>query len=69
MSWTIYCVTHVASGRRYIGQTKLSAARRWKGHVSAASRGPRRTYFLAAIRKYGSGAFRLDTIEVLETQK
>ena len=68
MSWTIYCVTHVASGRRYIGQTKLSAARRWKGHVSAASRGPRRTYFLAAIRKHGVDAFSHEVLEICETQ-
>lgn len=34
--WTIYCHTHVDSGRRYIGLTKQAMMKRWKNHVHAA---------------------------------
>lgn len=63
--WTIYCHTHVDSGRRYIGLTKQAMMKRWKNHVHAAqySRGGR-WYFPNAIRKYGKDAF---SHEVLET--
>jgi hypothetical protein len=68
--WTIYCVTHISSGRRYIGQTKLSAARRWKGHLFAATyrKHDGRSRFVNAIRCYGAKAFRVSVLETCLTQ-
>jgi hypothetical protein len=57
--WTIYC-HQLGDGRRYVGQTKLSMAARWSGHVTkamansaVASANP----FTNAIRVYGAKAF------------
>jgi hypothetical protein len=58
--WTIYCHTHVSSGRRYVGLTSKSWIQRWRSHVgSAASQKTNRplSHFLNAIRKYGPEAF------------
>jgi hypothetical protein len=66
MTWTIYCHTHIESGRRYIGLTKKTMMQRWKDHIHA-SKHPRegeRRYFLNAIRKYGSEAFSHEILEV-----
>jgi hypothetical protein len=67
-TWTIYCHTHIGSGRRYVGLTRLSMMRRWKGHVAKSQslkpHGKSRSHFANAIRQYGKDAF---THEVLET--
>ncbi len=57
--WTIYCHTHVESGRRYIGLTSQTMERRWEKHVYAAFRFSKdgRWHFPNAIRKYGPDAF------------
>jgi len=56
--WTIYCHTHIESGRRYIGLTSHTMMHRWNQHCSQAknSKGGR-WYFPNAIRKYGKDAF------------
>lgn len=68
MSWTVYCHTHVESGRRYIGLTKQTMERRWAEHVSKSksSKGGR-WHFPNAIRKYGADAFSHEVLEVCET--
>jgi hypothetical protein len=58
--WTIYCHTHVRSGRRYVGLTSQTWERRWKNHVWDAThvrtdRGW--SHFANAIRKHGPKAF------------
>jgi GIY-YIG catalytic domain/NUMOD3 motif len=56
--WIIYCHTHKVSQRRYIGLTKMTMMRRWKGHVNNARRSNTGfNHFMNAIRKYGSNAF------------
>ncbi len=65
--FTIYCHTHDASQKRYVGQTKQGAARRWKEHVNRARRGAGH-FFHSAIRKYGANAFTLDVLEQVATQ-
>lgn len=60
---TIYCHTHTASQKRYVGQTVQAMSYRWKQHVSAARRGGNGPLH-RAIRKYGADAF---VAEVLET--
>lgn len=64
--WTIYCHTHKATGRRYIGLTKKTMRRRWIAHVRDArcKRGQMRGHFANAINKYGIRAF---SHEILET--
>lgn len=57
--WTVYCHTHVASGRSYVGLTKKTMLARWNQHIYSAERkaGKGCAYFWAAIRKYGKNAF------------
>lgn len=56
--WTIYCHTHVATGRRYVGLTERSMGRRWSQHVTQSKYAKsRRSHFMNAIRQYGPGAF------------
>ena len=68
MSWTIYCHTHIDSGRRYVGLTKRTMGRRWSQHVCQArsSKGGR-WHFPNAIRKYGKDAFSHEVLEVCDT--
>ena len=56
--YTIYCHTHVESGRRYIGLTSQTMEKRWSEHVTKSknSKGGR-WHFPNAIRKYGPDAF------------
>ena len=63
---TLYCHTHIVTGRRYIGLTKKTMLQRWNNHVlnahKKAGRGCR--HFWAAIRKYGKDAFSHEILEV-----
>ncbi len=52
----IYAIRCHASGKLYIGQTRLTLEKRWKGHLADARRGSPLPIH-AAIRKYGSEAF------------
>jgi hypothetical protein len=67
--FTIYCHTHVATGRRYVGLTKLTVRKRWNQHVYFATKktgkGCRR--FWNAIRKYGKDAFSHEVLERCST--
>jgi hypothetical protein len=56
-TWIIYCHTHVATGRRYIGLTRMTMMKRWNRHVYDATRRQGPGYFPNAIRKYGKDAF------------
>lgn len=58
----IYCVLHIASGRRYIGQTTGDLDKRWAAHVNS-SKGRKRVYFTNAIRKHGSDSFIIEEID------
>lgn len=62
--WTIYCHTHVESGRRYVGLTKKTMRQRWSAHVYRALRRMDQSYFPNAIRKYGPEAFSHEVLEV-----
>jgi hypothetical protein len=57
-TWTLYCHTHIESGRRYIGLTSHTMMHRWAQHICQArySKGGR-WHFPNAIRKYGKDAF------------
>jgi len=56
--WTVYCHTHVATDRRYVGQTQKTLLKRWNQHVYTANRQLAGwSHFANAIRKYGKDAF------------
>jgi len=66
--WTIYCHTHVESGRRYIGLTSKTMLARWNDHVyKAKSSKGGRWHFPNAIRKYGKDAFSHEVLTICET--
>jgi group I intron endonuclease len=55
----IYCVTHVSTGRVYIGQTVQSMQDRWTSHKA-------NSYCVVlhrAIKKYGQGDFSIEEID------
>jgi group I intron endonuclease len=57
----LYKVTNQIDGKIYIGQTVQNPECRWQKHKSDANRSPK-TAFHAAIRKYGSSNFIIETI-------
>lgn len=60
----VYAITHVASGRQYVGSTTLKASVRFNGHLSLLRRGVHTNRYLqAAWAKYGAEAFRCEVIE------
>lgn len=66
--FVIYCHTHIASGKRYVGQTRYGMQRRWISHLAEAKRGARGR-FANALRKYGRAAFSHDVLEELDTRR
>jgi group I intron endonuclease len=52
----IYVVTNRVNGKRYVGQTRRTVARRWQLHSWRAARGAQ-THFERAIQKHGPAAF------------
>lgn len=66
--WTVYCHTHIATGRRYVGLTSKTMLARWNDHVykSKSSKGGR-WHFPNAIHKYGKNAFSHDVIGVFDS--
>ena len=67
MPWTIYCHTHVESGRHYVGLTKKTWQKRWIQHCSQSkSSKDGRWHFPNAIRKYGKDAFSHEILEVCQ---
>ncbi len=55
-----YKITHVESGKAYIGITTKPLLRRWRQHIAQLPH--RRTALGAAIRKYGEAAFDLSVV-------
>ena len=64
--WTIYCHTHVESGRRYIGLTKKTMKQRWNQHIlnAKSKTGKGCQHFWNAIKKYGKDAFSHQVLSV-----
>jgi group I intron endonuclease len=57
----IYAITHVESGRKYVGQSS-DMPRRWRRHIQLARLGDGR-HLYCAIRKYGADAFKFEVLE------
>ena len=65
--FTVYCHTHIESGRRYVGLTSRTMERRWSQHIiQARSSKGGRWHFPNAIRKYGPDAFSHKIIRVFD---
>lgn len=66
LRWMIYCHTHIETGRRYVGLTKLTMMARWNQHVNNAAKkvGKGCRHFWNAIRAYGKNAFSHEVLEV-----
>lgn len=65
--YTLYCHTHIESGRRYVGLTKKTMMHRWNRHVHSANwrrKGKGVSHFANAIRKYGEDAFSHEVLEI-----
>lgn len=68
----VYSITHIESGKRYIGQTTHDPPeKRWTVHKSFARTRVKRycPYLHAAIRKHGEGAFRFEVLASRWTQE
>lgn len=62
----VYSITHLATGREYIGVTSRTLERRWREHVSKSGQ-PKKTHVGRALRKYGPDAFAMREEAVLPT--
>ncbi len=65
----VYKVTHVASGRHYIGITVKEEAFRFRQHVQHATSGRLSTPLHVAIREFGAEAFIVEHIATAFTRK
>lgn len=66
--WTIYCHTHIESGRKYVGLTKKTMLQRWNQHVYMSERLVKGwSHFANAIRKYGRDAFGHEVLGTYDT--
>lgn len=69
MTFTLYLITNVANGKRYVGQTKDSVASRWSKHLYCARTGVGGCVKLRkAMRKYGVGAFNIRPVLFVHTE-
>lgn len=57
----IYAITHLPTGRFYIGQTRHPLSARWSVHKSEAKRRPR-SHLHKAIRKHGADEFEIQQL-------
>ena len=64
---TVYCVTCLVNGKRYVGRTSKDPSQRWAEHVRNVRRA--KTLLSRAIIKYGKDAFVVATLEVTTADK
>lgn len=57
----VYLITNTVSGKRYVGLTRHTLAKRWSEHKGCAAAGKTPTLY-AAIRKYGPEAFAIEQV-------
>ncbi len=66
--FTVYLITNTVNGKRYVGVTCKTIAKRWLGHQRQAKHGTK--YLLYhAIRKYGADAFTIEELAVAFDKK
>jgi len=62
---TIYCITNLVNGKKYVGQTGENPLIRWNAHKSAVNRpksGNYRALITKAIQKYGEENFEFSVL-------
>ena len=64
----VYLVENSVNGKTYVGKTKFDVGVRMKSHLRAASKGSKYA-FHRAIRKYGIDAFRIEAVEICESEE
>lgn len=65
----VYLIINKVTGKKYVGQTTLTLAERWRSHVHAMSN-PRRTQpVTAALRKYGHENFTMAELDTCGSQE
>jgi hypothetical protein len=67
MCWYVYVVTHVPTGRVYVGKARRPFAR-WNSHVAAARRHPTQRIH-GAIRRCGVEDFSFRIVQELPTEE
>jgi group I intron endonuclease len=65
---TIYLITNLTNGKRYVGQTRLPLERRWKQHLRDAANGST-TLIGRAVRKYGADSFSVVSLCTCSSQE
>ena len=65
----IYKITNLENGKIYIGQTIRPIEQRFKRHLNDALNHVKDTHFCRAICKYGKDAFKIEEIDVAESQE
>lgn len=65
MNMTIYCITNLINGKRYVGQTIRCLDERWTNHCSKTSGC---TALKGAIAKYGKENFSIEYLDSASTQ-
>lgn len=66
LSMCIYAITHKASGKKYVGQTRGKVSRRWHAHVRD---GRNKSPISASIKEYGKDSFDFEVIAFCETNE
>lgn len=69
MKYWVYKITHIDSGRVYVGKTSRPTLR-WSEHIRASSKPDKRGYgyLQRSIAKYGKDAFRYEIIDATMTE-
>lgn len=70
-SAVIYTITHIETGRVYVGKTYRRDGRvsdRWAEHLNSAKKGSQ-TYIHSAIRKYGECSFSFKVVDKVSKNK
>jgi len=64
----VYLIENKINRKKYVGKTKYTAEKRWRGHVSTARGGkPTKMTIILAIRKYGYENFSISVLEEVST--
>jgi group I intron endonuclease len=69
MEWTIYLITNKDNGKKYVGLTLKTIAKRWKEHCWWAFNKPKKDnrVLSCALRKYGAELFLIEKIDSAAT--
>jgi len=68
----IYLIENTINGKKYVGQTSLTAEERWKTHVYQSRCGDsahRRAPLYYAIRKHGVNSFTISVLDTAQSQE